>query len=572
VTLVRRLLVGSLVLVAVLVIGIVAIAGNRLQDRLFLETRHELEREVRLVAIEWRPGLNVDSLADAAGAALGRRVTLIDTGGTVLGDSEFDGPGLKNLQNHSTRPEVMDAKAHGMGWSRRPSASAGDDEIYVAVRHPLGIARVSVGTSQWRAIVSGAQRDVLAAGLIAFVGALVLAFAFSRSVSRPIIELRDVAQAIASGELERRPALSAPGEVGDLAIALHRMTEQLAARLSALEADDALLSAVIESLDEGIIAVSARGQVVRLNESARRLMKVEESVPFSVDLLPRERLIREATRGAMNGAATEPTELKLDDRTMLVTARPLPDGGAVLAVMDLTTRRRLETIRRDFVANVSHELKTPLTVISGFAETLRDGDLPAEDRERFMATIEVNARRMQRIVDDLLDLSRYESGSWVPNVVSNDLAGIVSDVFTGVQPAAEEKGLMLAFDAPEDASRVDADPTALRQILGNLVENAVRHTTRGCITVRAEVAPRGGTTVSVSDTGSGIPVEHLGRIFERFYRVDSGRGRGEGGTGLGLAIVRHLVEAHGGSVRAESVVGQGTTITIHFPARPVTRV
>jgi signal transduction histidine kinase len=571
VTLVRRLLVGSLVLIGVLVAGIVAIAGNRLQTRLFNENLNELEREARLIATEWRPGLDPDSLADAAGAALRRRVTLIDPSGVVLGDSEFDGPGLENLQNHSTRPEVIDAKATGIGHSRRASASAGDDEIYLAIRHPLGIVRVSVATTTFREIVSGAQKDVLAAGLIAFAGALVLAFAFSRSVSRPIIELRDVAQAIASGELERRPALSAPGEVGDLAMALHRMTEQLASRLSALEADDALLSAVIESLDEGIIAVSARGQVVRLNESARRLMKVDEAVPFSVDLLPQERLIREATRGAMNGVAIEPTELKLDERTLLVTARPLPDGGAVLAVMDLTTRRRLETIRRDFVANVSHELKTPLTVISGFAETLRDVDLPAADRERFMTTIELNAKRMQRIVDDLLDLSRYESGSWVPNVISNDLAGIVSDVFTGLQRAADEKGLTMAFSSPDEARRVDADPTALRQILANLVENAVRHTTRGGVTVRAEAAPKGGTTLSVNDTGSGIPVEHLGRIFERFYRVDSGRGRGEGGTGLGLAIVRHLVEAHGGSVRAESVVGQGTTITIHFPARPVTR-
>jgi signal transduction histidine kinase len=571
VTLAKRLLVGSLVLVGVLVAGIVAIAGNRLQTRLFNENLNELEREARFIGSAWHRGMNADSLADAAGTALGRRVTLIDSTGHVVGDSEFDGPALEALQNHSTRPEVMDAKANGVGHSRRASASAGNDEIYLAIRHPLGIVRVSVATTAFREIVSGAQKDILLAGLIAFAGALVLAWGFSRSVSRPIIELRDVAQAIASGELERRPALSAPGEVGDLAMALHRMTEQLASRLSALEADDALLSAVIESLDEGIIAISARGQVVRLNESARRLMKVDESVPFSIDLLPPERLVREATRNAMNGVATEPSELKLADRTLLVTARPLPDGGAVLAVMDLTTRRRLETIRRDFVANVSHELKTPLTVIGGFAETLRDPDLPAPDRERFMATIEVNAKRMQRIVDDLLDLSRYESGSWVPNVVSNDLAGIVSDVFTGLQRAADEKGLTMSFSAPEDARRVDADPTALRQILANLIENAVRHTTRGGITVRAETSSKGGTTVSVSDTGSGIPLEHLGRIFERFYRVDSGRGRGEGGTGLGLAIVRHLVEAHGGSVRAESIVGQGTTITIYFPARPVTR-
>ena len=570
-TLAKRLLVGSLVLVLVLVAGVVAIAGSRLRSRLAEETQRELEREAKLVATEWRPGLDADSLANTAGAALGRRVTLIDTGGVVRGDSEFDGEDLRHLQNHSTRPEVIAAKANGVGSSMRSSASAGDDEMYLAVRHRLGVVRVSVGTTKFREIVRGAQRDVLVAGLIALVGALLVGWAFSRSVSRPIIELRDVAQAIAAGELDRRPTLSAPGEVGDLAIALHRMTEQLAARMSALESEDALLKAVIESLDESIVAVSPRGEVVRLNQSARRLFAIDATVPFSVDLLPRERAVREAVRGAMAGHATEPTELSLGERTLLATARPLPDGGAVLALMDLTTRRRLETIRRDFVANVSHELKTPLTVIGGFAETLRDRDLAPADRERFLATIESNTRRMQRIVDDLLDLSRYESGSWVPNVVSNDLVGVVSDVFTSVQRAADAKDLKLTFAAAPDAQRVDADPTALRQILGNLVENAVRYTARGGITVRSEAPANGGITIVVADTGSGIPAEHLGRIFERFYRVDSGRARDEGGTGLGLAIVRHLVEAHGGAVRAESAVGRGTTISLHFPARAVTQ-
>jgi signal transduction histidine kinase len=389
-------------------------------------------------------------------------------------------------------------------------------------------------------------------------------------VSQPIIELRDVATAIAAGDLERRPALSAPGEVGDLAAALQRMTEQLSSRLSALQAEDALLSAVIDSLDEGIVAVSARGSVVRLNESARRLLDLRANVPFSTDLLPLDRQVRDAVRGAMSGVAAGPLEIGVADRTLLVVARPLPDGGAVVAVQDLTTRRRLETIRRDFVANVSHELKTPLTVIAGFAETLRDRELPTDNRERFLDTIEANTRRMQRIVDDLLDLSRYESGSWRPNVVANDLAGVVSDVFASVARAADAKGLTLGFQASPDAQRVDADPTALRQVLGNLIENAVRHTARGGVTVSAEAPPRGGTTLRVRDTGSGIPTEHLGRIFERFYRVDAGRAREEGGTGLGLAIVRHLVEAHGGSVRAESVVGQGTTITVHFPASSVT--
>jgi signal transduction histidine kinase len=571
VSLAKRLLLGSLLLVVVLIVGVVAIAGSRLQHRLRDETIRELEREVRLVGLEWHAGIDADSLANGAGRALGRRVTLIDSTGVVVGDSEFDGEDLRHLQNHLTRPEVQAALRGGEGMSTRTSASAGDDEIYVAIKHPLGFARVSVGTRKFREIVTGAQRDVLIAGLVALVGALIVGWGFSRTVSRPIIELRDVAQAIAAGELDRRPALSAPGEVGDLAVALHRMTEQLASRLSALESEDALLNAVIESLDEGIIAVSARGDVVRINRSARRLLALDASVPFSIDLLPQERLVREAVRGAMHGTATEPSELALGERTLLVTARPLPDGGAVLVLMDLTTRRRLETIRRDFVANVSHELKTPLTVIGGFAETLRDAEMAPEDRERFVSTIESNVRRMQRIVDDLLDLSRYESGSWVPNIASNDLAGVVNDVFVGAHRSADAKGLTLAFDASRDGRRVDADPTALRQILANLVENAVRHTAHGSVTVRAEPAPSGGTMISVADTGTGIPPEHLGRIFERFYRVDSGRSRGEGGTGLGLAIVKHLAEAHGGSVHAESAVGRGTTITVHLPARGVTR-
>ncbi len=566
----RRLLLGSLVLVTVLVAGIVAIAGSRLQDRLAEENGRELEREARLVANEWLPGMNSDSLADAAGAALGRRVTLIDPTGRVIGDSEFDGAELDGLQNHSTRPEVIAARAGGVGSSMRPSASAGDDEIYLAVKHARGIVRVSVSTTKFREIVTGAQRDVLVAGLIALAGAMLIGLGFSRSVTRPIVELRDVARAIASGELDRRPTLAAPGEVGDLALALHRMTEQLASRLSALESEDALLNAVIESLDEGIIAVSPRGTIVRLNQSARRQLSLSAPVPFSPDLLPQERLVREAVRGAMAGSATEPTELGLGERTLLLTARPLPDGGAVLALMDLTTRRRLETIRRDFVANVSHELKTPLTIIGGFAETLREPGLPEADRQRFLETIEANTRRMQRIVDDLLDLSRYESGAWRPNVGSNDVAGIVSDVFTGVQRAADAKGLTLEFSPAPGAQRVAADPTALRQILGNLVENAVRHTANGGVAVRAEPTADGGTVVRVTDTGVGIGAEHIGRIFERFYRVDSARARDEGGTGLGLAIVRHLMEAHGGTVAAESAVGQGTTITVHFPPPTVT--
>ena len=563
-TLAKQLVLGSLVLVVLLVAAVVALSVGRLETRLVEETTAELTREARLIGLTWKRGIDTDALADSAGVALQRRVTLIDSSGVVRGDSHFNGEELQHLENHATRPEVVAARQSGLGVGRRRSASAGDDELYVAIRHPLGFVRVSISTATLRDIVSGARRDVLVAGLIAVVGTLLLAYLFSRSVTRPVVELRDVARAIAAGDLDRRPSISAPGEVGDLAVALHRMSEQLANRLHALEADDALMSALVESINEGVVAVSGRGTVVRMNESSRRFLGVESPVPFPADRLPQEPAVRAALRDAMSGTATEPREMLFGGRTLALTARPLPDGGAVLALLDLTTRRRLETIRRDFVANVSHELKTPLTVISGFAETLLDHDLSVTQRQQFVGTIQANVVRMQRIVDDLLDLARYESGGWVPNPVSVDVNAAAAEALALVQGEATRKKLDLRATIAPGAERATADPTALRQILQNLVENAVRYTPTGSVTVFTE--PReNGTVVGVRDTGIGIPREHLPRIFERFYRVDAGRSREVGGTGLGLAIVKHLAEAHGGSVRATSTVGGGTEIAVFFP-------
>jgi two-component system, OmpR family, phosphate regulon sensor histidine kinase PhoR len=226
--------------------------------------------------------------------------------------------------------------------------------------------------------------------------------------------------------------------------------------------------------------------------------------------------------------------------------------------------RRLETVRRDFVANVSHELKTPLTVVGGFAETLLDDNLPAEQRHRFASTILTNTRRMQRIVDDLLDLSRIESGGWTPNPSVTDVEAAAADAVLTVNEKCRAKGITIRTEVSPEAKTVYADLTALRQILSNLVDNAVRHTNAGDIVVFSH-REDGGVAIGVRDSGSGIPREALPRIFERFYRVDTARSREEGGTGLGLAIVRHLVEAHGGRVRADSTLGVGTTVEAWLP-------
>ena len=404
------------------------------------------------------------------------------------------------------------------------------------------------------------------AGVVALAVALLVAWSMSRTITRPLIELRNVARAIADGDLERRASLDAPGELGDLALSLRELSVQLAARDAARRADEALLVQLTESLNEGVVGVDATRQVIRINETGRRLLGVRDAIPFSADLIPRDRALREALQAAFDGDTTEGSEATLLGRTVNITARPLESGGAVLALLDLTRLRRLESVRRDFVANVSHELRTPLTIIGGFAETLVHDDPPVERRRQFAERILGNTRRMQRIVDDLLDLSRIESGSWTPNPARVDLAAIAADVISAARDTAGAKGVRLEASIHPGAREIWADPTAIRQVLGNLVENAVRHTVTGHVAIFSIVRNDGGLTVGVRDTGSGIAPEHLPRIFERFYRVDPGRSRDEGGTGLGLSIVKHLVEAHGGNVRAESTVGVGTTIAVHFPA------
>jgi signal transduction histidine kinase len=447
--------------------------------------------------------------------------------------------------------------------------------LYVAVRARLGTARISMTTTVLRDAIDGAERDVLAGGAVAFLLALVLTWLFAQGVSRPVMELRDLARGISSGDLSRRPRLDAGGELGELAAALDAMAEQLQARLGALQADDALMTAVLASLDEGVIAVDAMGQVVRVNPAARELLGIRAATPFPASELPRERAIREMLDMATRGEPAAAVEVVFGSRTLAVTGRPLTAGGAgqsagaVLAVLDVTPFRRLEAVRRDFVANVSHELRTPLTALTGSAEILASDDaLTTEQRERFGAVVLNSARRMQRLVDDLLDLSRIESGGWVPHPELVDVASVARDVIASAQDDARSKSIALECRVHTAARTLYADPTALHQVLFNLVNNAIRYTlTGGVVSIVSEPAP-GGATITVRDTGVGIAPEHLPRIFERFYRADPSRARDAGGTGLGLAIMKHLVEAHGGAVRAESTPNRGTRVSAFFPDAP----
>ncbi len=566
-TLAQRLLFGALLVVSVLVAVAVVLSGQRLSRQLRDLTAAQLAREARLVAQQWGPTIAPDALADSTGRAIGHRVTLVDSSGVVLGDTEFSGAALGALQNHNDRPEIVEARRSGSGRAERLSPSEGDRELYVAIAVGGGrIARVSITTRDLNDIVARAQRDVLISGLIALLIALGLAALFSRQVTRPIRELRDVASAMAAGNLARRPSLSAPAEVGELASAVRRMAEQLQGRLHDLEAEDELLGALVESLNEGVVAVDGARRVIRINRSARQLLNVQAPVPFSVGLLPRDRTLQDALTEALSGRIVDQAETQIGSHTLALTARPLGVGGAVLALFDLTGLRKLQTVRRDFVANVSHELKTPLTAIRGFAETLATEMDASDPHAQFAGTIKSNAERMQRLVDDLLDLSRIESGGWTPAPVLVDVRAAAEEAAAPCRDDMKKRGVSFMVEVDPEASTLHADPLAFRQALGNLIENAARYTASGGSVSVAARAGDDGITIAVSDTGSGIPPDHLPRIFERFYRVDPARSRAAGGTGLGLAIVKHLVEAHGGSVRADSALGRGTTVTLQFPA------
>ena len=562
----RRLILGVLLVLVVTVGTLVWVAERSLRRDLQHDIAQGLEHEARLV----RTAIPADSLRwqDAArrfGQETGHRVTIVDRTGRVRADSDFPpGPLPPTIENHASRAEVRAALAGGAGTAVRHSATVGRDMIYVAVPGGPGVVRVASDLAQVDATVRRAQAGVLGAAGLALLVGILAALAGARSVARPLADMGEAARAIARGEPPRLPRSTIP-DVEAVAAALRQMHAQLGERFTELRREQAESAALVEAMLEGVIAADARGTIVSVNGAARRLLGYapDARVPPLRELF-RAPAVRDAVSRVLAGEAAHDVPVETDGRFAVLNARPLPGGGAVVVLHEQTELRRLEAVRRDFVANVSHELKTPLTSIAGYAETLlTDAPDPGVAR-RFLGTILDNTRRMQRLVDDLLDLSRIESGRWQPQREPVDVAGVARDVWTGLAGRAAARNITLALELPPGAAVV-ADPDALRQIVTNLVDNSLRYSPDGGrITLRAE-RDATGLAIAVHDDGPGIAAEHLPRIFERFYRADPSRSREEGGTGLGLAIVRHLVEAHGGRVSAESERGRGTTVTCWFP-------
>ena len=561
-----RLVLGT-ILVLVLTVAVLLWSAERsLRRNLEGDVARTLETEARLL----REALPADS-AEWGGAVRrlarenGRRITVVDRSGRVRADSDFPPGPLPALENHAERPEIHEALQGRVGRATRRSESVGRALMYVAVPGGPGAVRVAASLSQVDDIVGSAQGAVAGAALLALAIGALLALIAGRSIAQPLTAITNAARAIAAGSPPRFPRSGVP-DIDALVQALRQMHRQLGDRFDQLRREQAETSALVEAMVEGVIAADARGRIVTANPAARRLLGYERDDPLP-DLaeLFRVKAAREVVDAVLAGRPVQDRELEMDHRSLVVNARPLPTGGAVLVIHDLTELRRLEAVRRDFVANVSHELKTPLTSISGYAETLVGDPPDPETSRRFTTTILNNARRMQRLVDDLLDLSRIESGRWQPTISPVDVAAVVRESWMTLAGRAESLDVGFGLEVGPGAGVIRADLDALRQILTNLFDNSLRNTPAGGRITCLAKREGSGVALTVRDTGVGITREHLPRIFERFYRADASRSRDEGGTGLGLAIVKHLVEAHGGRVSAESERGTGTSVTCWFP-------
>ncbi len=522
----------------------------------------------------------IDPIVKRIGKEAGLRVTVIAADGTVLGESDDD-PAV--MDNHATRPEVVEALASGAGTAMRRSDTIETDMMYSAraVRRDgrlLGVVRTGVPLAALDAAARELRNRSVAAAAAAAILTIGCGLWITRRVTHPLEELERVAQAHA-----RRDATAAPPvrtsvyEVQRVAEAMQQMTLDLDSRIAALVAERNEQEAVLSSMVEGVLAIDAAERVMTINAAAARLLGIE-----AVQALGRT--IHEVTRNAAlqrfvaeTLGAESPVERDValhgeESRFLQVHGAPVRDAegrriGAVVVLNDVTRIRRLETVRRDFVANVSHELKTPVTSIKGFLETLLGGamDDPANAR-RFLEIAARQADRLGAIIEDLLLLSRIDQDG-EQQLIEKSLTAIETIVEGAVEvcrPKADQKGVPLEVRC-EPALRARLNGAMVEQALINLIDNAVKYSDAGQ-PVRIEAGSDGDAIVlTVADRGPGIEAEHLPRLFERFYRVDKARTRAVGGTGLGLAIVKHIAQTQGGSVQVESRPGDGSTFTLRFP-------
>ncbi|MCH2475753.1 MAG: ATP-binding protein [Gemmatimonadetes bacterium] len=557
--------------IGLLSVLIVLLVSSSLRKELGLTVRADLERQLALG--EWvvqEAGLvDLDSLAREITDRIGYRVTFIDPEGSVLGDSYVELGRLPEVENHYDRPEVQDLLVSGetVSFAERTSETVAESLLYAARLITLDgssvIMRIAAPQTDIERTVSGVQRTVALTGLLAMLFALAAAYMISIALTKPLVLLAQRARQFSKGDYTVRVPDTKVTELQDVADAFNLLTDELQSRLTELGHEREEMQTLIDCMAEGVIALSEDARVIRMNRSARALLELLDTPAFApVNSVVSDNKLRSILEDSVIRPGNS-DEVEVNGRHLLVSSRALDPGGAVTTLLDISEIRRLEQVRRDFVANASHELKTPLTSIRGYAETLLDDDPPEKLKLEFLTSIRKNTLRLEHLVEDLLDLSKLESGGWTGRRESVDTKEVAQEAWQVVRDIEGKEGI--SFDILGDL-RVMGDREGLFHVFRNLLENSIRHTdSGGSINVSMALTQDSMVEVVISDDGDGIPAESLPRIFERFYRADSARARDFGGTGLGLAIVRHLVSEMGGEVVAESQLGQGTTVRFTVP-------
>jgi two-component system phosphate regulon sensor histidine kinase PhoR len=508
------------------------------------------------------------------------RITVVSPTGKVLGDSDED-PEI--MEDHSDRPEIIAALDEGFGWSLRPSDTLGKKMMYVAV--PLREGEETLATIRTARPATAIDQALQNIYIKIFWGALAIAFCaagvclfISRQITKPIVDMKQIARRFAIGELDLRLPIPNSVELADLAQALNETARQLQDRINTITRQRNELETILSSMIEGVLAVDTQGHVVSVNKAAAHSLGIDpeqaqgrsvEEVIRNVDL---QQFIQDTikseqpTEGQISLPANGGRFFRLHGASLAESSGER--SGAVIVLNDMTRIRRLENIRRDFVANVSHELKTPITSISGFVEALLEGAIDEpEQAHRFLQIIAKHSDRLNAIVEDLLSLSRLEEESQTRKLTfeKTNIKPVLGTAVELSSTKAEDKQMVIGLECPDDV-QARINPPLLEQALVNLIDNAIKYSEpQRRIGIRVQQGDK-RIRIAVQDDGCGIEQKHLSRIFERFYVVDKGRSRKLGGTGLGLAIVKHIAQVHGGSVTVESTPGKGSTFTIYLPA------
>jgi two-component system, OmpR family, phosphate regulon sensor histidine kinase PhoR len=580
-----KLLAVLLVVITVTAIIMDLMLGGGWQGSLRAEIERNLVQKTQLLAhrVENDRTHTLSEIAAQEALAAGARVTIIDASGKVLADSELN---PADLPNHATKPEFAAALNGKTASNERRSAAIGIPFLYVAAPVSGGAVRLAYPLSDVEAVEAQVRRRLLLGSALALLIASIVAASASVWMSRRLEHIVDVAARIEKGDLRARVDDSPLDEIGRVAAAIDKTAGQVERSFAAVRSSQRQLETLLNSMQDAVIAISADGLVQWANQPMDRL------VPQRTRLnAPVVETIRDPDFLAAVNAATTSKEVKTARATSIVpgrafdvTAAPLPDGGAVAVLRDLTETERVEKTRRDFIANVSHELRTPLTSIQGYSETLLDSapdsSSSSGSTREFLEIIRKNAARMSRLTEDLLTLARVESGETRFETEPVPPVELLHDAEESFREIARGQGVDLQImdgahgESPiESLPLVLADREAIHQVFSNLIDNAMKYGRAGgriilgarSVGTASPGRPRRGIEFYVQDFGQGISSEHLPRLFERFYRVDKARSRESGGTGLGLAIAKHIMLAHGGSIRAESELTRGSTFLFTLP-------